>query len=283
MFMKKVLLATDFSRPSMQLIECLSEFITFGLSEVVLVHVIDTLSQGNASKAFRKFDEGIINSEKMHLEAMGLRVKSMVPIGNPAAEIVQIAQNEKASLIAIASHGKGIIKKIFLGSTTNDVIRTTTVPVLIEKYKDVDKETCKIICRNKLKRVLLPTDFSIHSQRVYERFLGFAHLVQEVVIVSVIEGASNDEELFLATQETDCRMFKMKQDLEQLGLKTKTILCKGSASAKIIETANYEKASLIMMATRGKGLIKELLLGTTAQEVARRSKQPLLLIPASRL
>lgn len=36
MFITKVLLATDFSRPSMQLIECISEFKTFGLKEIVL-------------------------------------------------------------------------------------------------------------------------------------------------------------------------------------------------------------------------------------------------------
>lgn len=282
MLIYKVLLATDFSLPSEQLVDCVSELKSFGLKEVVLVHVIDVRAPALASISFQGFNQEVLDKKEAKLESMGLKVKTMVPVGFPAHEIVKTALEEQVSMIAIASHGGGIIKELFLGSTTTDVIRTSPIPVLVEKYKDVDKATCCLVCQNKLKKVLLPLDFSIYSRKVLDQLKDVSDLIEEVILLSVVEGAYNDEALLKAIQEKEQKLEAEKEDLVKLGLKVKTIVCQGSASTNIVEVAEREDATLIVMATRGEGLIKELLLGSTAHSVARRSKRPLLLIPGPR-
>ncbi len=277
---KKVLLGTDFSRPAMQLLDCLDEFQTLGLEEVVLVHVIDTRAKG-ATKAFRSFEQEILAAQKKRLESLGLKVKVMTPVAIPNLELAKIAEEEHVSMVLISSHGRGIIKNIYLGSTTNDVIRVATVPVLIEKYRDIDTEACSIICLNKFKKVLLPLDFSVHSRQLLNEIRGLADLIEELVLLTVIEGAYDDQELMLAIEDREVLIQAAKNELEQLGLKVKTLIHKGSAAIEIVAVAEQEDTTLVMLAKRGQGLIKELLLGSTAHEVAKRSTRPVLLIPTS--
>lgn len=282
MLMNKILLATDFSLPSEQLADSVSEFKSFGLKEVVLVHVLDVRIPVLAPMSFPSLDQEMFSKTETKLVSIGLKVKTRVPVGLPAQEIVKIAQAEQVSIIAVASHGGGIVGKIFLGSTTTDVIRTSPIPVLVEKYRDVDKATCCLISQNKFKKVLLPLDFSVYSEKVLDHIINFSDFIEEVILLSVAEGARNDEALLKAIHEKERRLEAAKKNLLKLGLKVKTMVCQGAASTNIVEVAEQEDATLIAMATRGEGLIKELLLGSTAHSVARRSNRPLLLIPSPR-
>lgn len=278
MDLKKVLLPTDFSKPAMELLDCLDEFQTLGLEEVILVHILDKRAKP-AVISYRGFEQELLNNQKRRLEDMGLKVVVMLPIGIPNFEIVRIAREEQVSMILISSHGQGFIKNIFLGSTTNDVIRVSEVPVLIEKYCDIDKETCSIRCLNKFKKVLVPLDFSAHSRVLLHELITLSHLIEEVVLLSVIEGSYNDQELAVSIKDRGNKLNQARLDLEHVGLKVKTIVHQGSASTDIIAMSEEEDVTLIMLAKRGEGLIKELLIGGTAHAVAQRAQRPVLLFP----
>jgi hypothetical protein len=60
----------------------------------------------------------------------------VVLVGEPAAEIVALAQRERAQLIAMATHGLSGYRTMLLGSTTEKVLRPVTVPVLIAPPSD---------------------------------------------------------------------------------------------------------------------------------------------------
>jgi nucleotide-binding universal stress UspA family protein len=53
-----------------------------------------------------------------------------VTSGRPASEIVQFTEQGRADLIVIASHGLTGVDRLLLGSTTEEVVRTSPVPVL---------------------------------------------------------------------------------------------------------------------------------------------------------
>ena len=52
-------------------------------------------------------------------------------IGKPAVEIVRVAHERSCDLIVMSSHGLTGPRKLFFGSTTERVLRATTVPVLV--------------------------------------------------------------------------------------------------------------------------------------------------------
>ena len=53
--------------------------------------------------------------------------------GNPHSEIVSFAKNQGADLILMGTHGLSGLEKLLIGSTTEKVVRTATVPVLTIK------------------------------------------------------------------------------------------------------------------------------------------------------
>lgn len=60
-------------------------------------------------------------------------IKYEVLVGNAGTEITERAREIKAGLIIIPSHGRGPIKRLLLGSTTDRVVHLAHCPVLVLK------------------------------------------------------------------------------------------------------------------------------------------------------
>jgi len=60
----------------------------------------------------------------------GVDVQFEVTVGKPARQILHVAHEEAADLIVMSTHGLTGARKLFFGSTTERVLRETTVPVL---------------------------------------------------------------------------------------------------------------------------------------------------------
>jgi nucleotide-binding universal stress UspA family protein len=56
--------------------------------------------------------------------------------GKPAAEILRVARERSCDLIVMSTHGLTGIRKLVLGSTTERVLRETTIPVLVAPAAD---------------------------------------------------------------------------------------------------------------------------------------------------
>ncbi len=61
----------------------------------------------------------------------GLRMEKLIVTGNPAEEILKIAEENSIDLIVMGTLGKSGIEKFLLGSVADKVIRNSTIPVLV--------------------------------------------------------------------------------------------------------------------------------------------------------
>ncbi|NPV89501.1 MAG: universal stress protein [Firmicutes bacterium] len=279
MILQKALVAVDFSASSYQLLRSVEEYKPLGLREVVLVHVIDIRQPGGGGTDYKDFDKKLLNREKENLEALGLKVKVIVSVGFPASEIVNIAQHENVSVILISSRGNNILTGIFLGNTTADVMRTSTVPVLIDKGWIRSESTYKTSSKNRFSKVLVPVDFSKCSDYTLDQLKDMRDVVEEVVLVSVIERCYDFKQLEQMKSDINDKLAEIKGEPGMSGIKTDIYIGAGAASENILRLADEKEVSMIMMGTRGIGLIKGLLFGSTAEAVAHRAKVPVLLIP----
>ena len=71
-----------------------------------------------------------LNRQRDRLVAEGLDVSTELLEGNPADAIVERATALNAQMIVIGTHGRSGFRRFLLGSTTERVVRTSTVPVL---------------------------------------------------------------------------------------------------------------------------------------------------------
>ena len=61
----------------------------------------------------------------------GVQVQRHIAAGSPRKKIVQQAEEQKADLIVMSSHGRSGVRRMLLGSVTERVIRLSTIPVLV--------------------------------------------------------------------------------------------------------------------------------------------------------
>jgi len=61
----------------------------------------------------------------------GIKARVIVRIGNPALEIVQVAEEEDVSVIWMSNVGRGWFRELLIGSTADQVAVNSMRPVLI--------------------------------------------------------------------------------------------------------------------------------------------------------
>jgi universal stress protein A len=85
-----------------------------------------------------------------------------VDTGKPAPQILQAAKDVAAELIVMSSQGRSGTRKMFFGSTTERVLRETTVPVLVTGGNHLKAVSLKD-ARAGIHRILAPVDLTVSS------------------------------------------------------------------------------------------------------------------------
>ena len=65
-------------------------------------------------------------------------------IGDPGSEIVRIAEEEKADMIIMPSHGRSGISRFFLGSVAERVLRLAQCPVTVLRGSKFESDQAKV-------------------------------------------------------------------------------------------------------------------------------------------
>ena len=132
-------------------------------------------------------------------------------------------------------------------------------------------------------KVLFPTDFSGYAQKTFE-CIDEIPGVKEVVLQHVVDAAYLSKRgQALDPYIENARIFleEEKKRLESLGLKARAkvdVIEEGDVSSAILETANKEKVSLVVIGAHGKSLIEGILLGSVATNILRFGKAHVLIM-----
>ncbi|HLU39099.1 MAG TPA: universal stress protein [Planctomycetota bacterium] len=142
-----------------------------------------------------------------------------------------------------------------------------------------------------LRRILVPSDFSLPAQRALRYAIEFAKRFDaEILLVHVIEPPAYAAAFARSgpVQETDeerraydwfaTQLANQAKDEIPDSVRSRTLLLRGTPSAEIAQCAQREDVDLIVMATSGRSGLKDVLLGSTAERVLRRSPCPVLTV-----
>lgn len=106
-------------------------------AELLLVHVADGwaarhLEQLNlAESAEMREDREYLETVRQRFVAAGIRAEAILLNGEPADEIVKVAEARGADLIAMSTHGHRFVGDLIFGSTSRKVRHVAQVPVLL--------------------------------------------------------------------------------------------------------------------------------------------------------
>jgi nucleotide-binding universal stress UspA family protein len=141
---KKILVPTDFSKPAEEAlgsaVEIARQFqMRLQLLYVVPIHYAtgeyDAVDFAMLAVEQKKFGQKQLAKISGSLAAKKIPVTTAIRHGRPATEIVEAAEEMDADLIAISTHGLTGWRRAVLGSTTEEVVRHATCPVLVVREK----------------------------------------------------------------------------------------------------------------------------------------------------
>ena len=144
---KRILVAVDFSDASLEALQSALSLARESGATLTLLHVLEwpweepppprveelPSEQGFALAEFRRYTE---QSAKKELECLipdsmpASRVVTRLRNGKPYVQILHVAAEEQTDLILIGVHGRNPVDLALFGSTTNQVARRATCPVL---------------------------------------------------------------------------------------------------------------------------------------------------------
>jgi nucleotide-binding universal stress UspA family protein len=274
---EKVLCPTDFSEVSLHALRnCIPEFSSLGIKELYLLHVIDITVAELEAFNLEEIYKTELEKLAIELREKGLNVKTSVRIGIPSIEIAEEAENIDADLIISPSVGENVWRQMFLGSTASNLVRATKRPVLLLKYtKKDDSFELSVKCSELFQRPLVALDFSECSKRVVEEVKSFKELIEKGVLLHSVDYGKIDE----LEENIENATRELERTKKEIGVEFEVEVMVGTASQAIIGTALAKKATLIVVGKKGRSILKELILGSTADRVIRDSKIPVLLVP----
>lgn len=134
--LRKVLVAVDGSEYS----KLTADFLRrFGLLKIAKITVLTV--QPHASLPFEmEAAEELVGQYQRLLSGWGASARSAVAIGHPATEIVKMAKQEKADLIAVGSQGLRGVKRFLLGSVSETVTKHAPCSVLVVRSSPASGE-----------------------------------------------------------------------------------------------------------------------------------------------
>ncbi|KQL50849.1 hypothetical protein AN964_24880 [Heyndrickxia shackletonii] len=139
---RKILVAVDGSEMSEKALEAGLHLAKEQKADVTLVHVernitipvgLEGTTVDNIYESIQKEGENLLNNMKVKAEAEGIQAQTVYLQGDPAVQIVQLAEKENHQLIVIGSRGLGNIKEMMLGSVSHKISQLSHCPVLIVK------------------------------------------------------------------------------------------------------------------------------------------------------
>ena len=226
------------------------------------------------------------------LEALGAECRALGEIrvitafehGIVAPTLMDYAKRVNADLIVIASHARGGLKRLTLGSVTDFLIRRSDTPVLVVKPSASMTDGDPAYTLN---RVLVPLDGSAVAEQILPLVASFAaRLHATVSLVYVLTPLTYAQKQIMqpglpwwdediATANAYLTEVASRLMAEGLTVGKEVVLSENIPSA-ILDYSLRMRADLIAIATNGRGGVSRLLFGGVADEVTRTSPTSLL-------
>lgn len=201
----------------------------------------------------------------------------------PARVIQEVALRLGARMIVMGTHGRRGVRRLLLGSVTEEVVRHAQCPVLVVQMDQ------KALPKAPVSRIFVPLDFSENTDAALAETVAMAKTFKAAVdLFHAVDmpylpyvGLANDplkdiekRALVSAGEKLDAYAAKLQEEGLEVDVHKRT----GPAGATILEAARDNDAELIIIASHGRQGMDRLLLGSVAEKVLRGTKCPVLVV-----
>lgn len=216
-------------------------------------------------------------------------VRSAVLQGGVVSALNNYIRDNDIGLVVMTTHGHGGLKRTWLGSVADGVVRTSPAPVLLMR-----PQLNGAVLQNSadIGRILIPLDGSALSEQIIEPALTLGtmlgakyRLVQIVSPARVVPSLNTLSESTPSGADGERARLRATQYLEQLALDLTArghdvdvaVITHWHAAAAILDASAHD-SDLIAMATHGRGGWQRVALGSVTEKVQRNTTLPMLML-----
>ncbi|TFV97557.1 universal stress protein [Algoriphagus kandeliae] len=264
----KILIPLDFSENSKKALEFALGIFQDSENTFILCHVVEMVYDFASQAAIAI--EGLHASARKHMGELILEYNSPnaefhaeILEGTPSIQLAKLAEEKGVDLIIMGTHGISGIKKVLVGSTAVNVLKESSIPVLLVPEEANTSNTRKIS---------LALELADHEEELIEKVANWSKVWNmDIQIIHVIKEQNFVEKLALLGLE--------KYLDNRLGyIPTIHSRSDHDVTHGIQEYVNSHTDSMLTMCHSQKNLWDQLLRKGTSIEMAYKAKTPLLVM-----
>jgi nucleotide-binding universal stress UspA family protein len=190
----------------------------------------------------------------------------------PVTGIVKAAQDQKADLIVMGTHGRSGFSRAMLGSVSERVLRETRVPVLTVRHKKGETTPSGPV---QIKNVLCPVNYTEVSQYALAHAVAVAGCFEAELTVLHVSEAHMKNAAVEAEMARLCSWVPAEYSSQ---CKIQHLVREGAAANEIIAQARSLGCDMIVLGAQHQGFFDSTVIGTTSVRVVRHSPCPVLTV-----
>ena len=282
---QRILLPTDGSEDAIRATEAASDLARRSGAELHVVHVwhdVRGFAHDFVKRELRRQGQDILDEQVEKIRAAGGEVtKAYLRRGRTSNEVIALCKEIDADLLVVGSRGLGTVRRILMGSQSEEIVHHAQVPVLVltgaENFWP-------------LARIVIGEDFSDDARKAGELAAGIGKLygAKGLLVYShpdlpeVPPGETRSAVQHLTEmRERDKSMLEDRaSDLEKiLGSRPEIKISGGYPANVLLEASQEVQPSLVAVGSRGlTGLIRTRL-GSVSTKVVTAARGPVLVYP----
>jgi nucleotide-binding universal stress UspA family protein len=206
-----------------------------------------------------------------HIASGPMEVEMVVSENQTVPAILLTAEEKKADLIVMGTHGRSGINRLMLGSVTEKVLHEIDRPVLTVREKKGVAEVSRVSIR----QVLCPINYTEVALKALEHAVEMSKCFEaELLVLHVIESHLTE----IKEEEEHGRLCAWVPDSVRSRCSLKEVVRRGDAAEQIIEVASSAGCDMIVLGAQHKRFHDTTVLGTTTLRVTRHAPCPVLTV-----
>jgi len=287
MKIEHILVPVDFSPPSRLAVNYGVSLARTFRAKLTLMHVVESVPAAHAYAAVN------VTIEKRHREQAvrmlsalvasedqdDLDLRIVIRVGDIKEQIADVIREERADILVMGTHGRGLFGRWLIGSITEGMLRNVSIPVLT---------VCRATKPLALNRLLFATDLSESAKEAFDFALELAgRLHSDVVALHAIDQrgltyAGPEMADYCRDQdrtEAKAKLVEVAGEGSARMVSVEPLVVEGIPSEEILKAVETTEADVILLAVHKKRLVERAVVGTTAERVIREANVPVLSIP----
>jgi nucleotide-binding universal stress UspA family protein len=231
--------------------------------------------------------------ERLHASAPALSIVScnIDTEDAPADALARAVTDTAADLVVMGTHARGPFARFWLGSTADDLLRRSPVPVLLRRGS-ADDPPADLSRRPELDRVIVPLDGSDLAERILEPATKLAAVFgADLELVLVLDSLSDPDAVarirppevpdslnpITPTQRAEMYLDRVARSIaEHNGTVRTQLIREGSPAEVVLKFAAGDPRTGVALATHGRAGLSRLVAGSVADAVIRGAAGPVL-------